>query len=343
MTDKRTGFTLVELLVVIAIIGVLVALLLPAVQQAREAARRMSCSNNMKQLGLAVHNYHDTYGVFPNASIDQECGITRGNYQSAPFPGGGTSQWSWGTTLLPFIEMGNVYDSLQPGRKRLADQLDDPTALTVMQQRYAQFRCPSDTAPDTNVNRTLKSRSGKETETSVSNYIAANCSFDSSLFRGDVATNVDWPNGVFNYGLYANGAMPSHGANRTAEITDGLSNSALLSERNWTISHPASSATLIPTNAGTLFGNNVSSSSYGLRNEMTQVVFGASYGVNDPIYGQYGGVSSNHPGGVMMTLCDGSVRFIPETIDLTTGDLNFVNSTYEQLVAVNDGQVMRDF
>ncbi|MEW4565965.1 DUF1559 domain-containing protein [Bremerella sp. JC770] len=340
---KRTAFTLVELLVVIAIIGVLVALLLPAVQQAREAARRMSCSNNLKQLGLACHNYNDTYGVFPNASIDQECGITRANYQSAPFPGSGTSQWSWGATLLPFMEMSGLYETLQPGQNRLADLLDDPTALAIMQQHYSQFRCPSDIAPDTNENRTLSSRSGEEVATSVSNYVAANCSFDYSLFRGDVATNVDWPNGVFNWGLYANGAMPSHGANRTAEMTDGLSNSALISERTWTIRHPASSATLIPTNAGVLFGNNVSTGGYGLRNQLPAVIFGASYGINDPIYGQYGGVSSQHPGGVMMALCDGSVRFVPETIELTTGDLDFTNSAFEQLVGVNDGQVLKEF
>lgn len=340
---KRSAFTLVELLVVIAIIGVLVALLLPAVQQAREAARRMSCSNNLKQLGLACHNYNDTFKVFPNASIDQECGITRGNYQSAPFPGGGTSQWSWGATLLPFMEMSGLYETLQPGKNRLADLLDDNTALPLMQQRYSQFRCPSDTAPDTNENRTLMSRSGKEVATSVSNYIAGNCSFDYSLFRGDVASNVDWPNGVFNWGLYANGAMPSHGANRAAAMTDGLSNSAFISERTWTMNHPASSSTAIPTNSAVLFGNNVSTGGYGLRGQLPAVIFGASFGINDPIYGKSGGVSSNHPGGVMMALCDGSIRFIPETIELTTGDLNFTNSAYEQLVGVNDGQVLGDF
>src|SRR5687768_13415660 len=90
---RRQGFTLVELLVVIAIIGILVALLLPAVRAAREAARRMSCGNNVKQLGLAFHNYHDTYKSFPMAWY-----VTGPN--RAP-------QWnagSWGRHLLPFIE-----------------------------------------------------------------------------------------------------------------------------------------------------------------------------------------------------------------------------------------------
>ena len=89
---RRSGFTLVELLVVIAIIGVLIALLLPAVQQAREAARRNSCTNQLKQLGLALHNYHDTFSAFPYGSW------------------GSTSIVSWHVPILPFIEQGALFD-----------------------------------------------------------------------------------------------------------------------------------------------------------------------------------------------------------------------------------------
>src|SRR6187455_1336232 len=95
---SRFAFTLVELLVVIAIIGVLVALLLPAVQAARESARRMKCTNNLKQLGLALHNHHDTFGVFPAA--DDEI----------PNPAGGTWKHSWIVRVLPYLEQQALHD-----------------------------------------------------------------------------------------------------------------------------------------------------------------------------------------------------------------------------------------
>ena len=93
--STQRGFTLIELLVVIAIIAILIAILLPAVQQAREAARRMSCQNNMKQLGLAMHNFHDTYGNFPVGVTDDDM-----------------NNWGWGVYLLPYIEQNNIYDNM---------------------------------------------------------------------------------------------------------------------------------------------------------------------------------------------------------------------------------------
>ena len=130
----RQAFTLVELLVVIAIIGVLVALLLPAVQAARESARRMKCQNNLKQFGLAAHNFHDVYQHFPN-TYHLNLSVTNGN-------------WGWGIRLLHYIEQGGLYAALAPG-----DFMGDiPPANTTTQMKLPLFFCPTDPTKDINPN-----------------------------------------------------------------------------------------------------------------------------------------------------------------------------------------------
>jgi prepilin-type N-terminal cleavage/methylation domain-containing protein len=137
MRTIRSAFTLVELLVVIAIIGVLVALLLPAVQAAREAARRTSCFNNLKQLGLALHNYHDTLGSLPSGwmGLDPVSG--------APLPTGEPG-WGWAALLLPYLEQGNAQDKLI--------NFGLPITHSVHQQArqfsIPIYRCPSDVGED---------------------------------------------------------------------------------------------------------------------------------------------------------------------------------------------------
>ena len=105
-TRRKRGFTLIELLVVIAIIAILVALLLPAVQQAREAARRTQCKNNLKQIGLALHNYHDTHGRFPPTQV--MVAYLGANYTN-PVPRNHT----WMSLILPYLEQGNLYSSIR--------------------------------------------------------------------------------------------------------------------------------------------------------------------------------------------------------------------------------------
>jgi len=122
--QKHSGFTLIELLVVIAIIAILVALLLPAVQQAREAARRSQCKNNLKQIGLAMHNYHDAHGVFPP-------GWVQGAFDTS-------SHWGWATYLLPFVDQGPLYMTLAPNSRVM------PSPSSNTQLLLSVYKCPSD-------------------------------------------------------------------------------------------------------------------------------------------------------------------------------------------------------
>ncbi|MFI4874154.1 MAG: DUF1559 domain-containing protein, partial [Blastopirellula sp. JB062] len=132
LLNRRKAFTLVELLVVIAIIGVLIALLLPAVQQAREAARRMSCSNNMKQLGLAMHNYHDTYKTFPSGFIGD-------------LPDMSTHRRTcWMQAILPFIEQNGLYDLYQADTSDYTHYVPDEIQSIVVEG----LLCPSEANSD---------------------------------------------------------------------------------------------------------------------------------------------------------------------------------------------------
>ena len=148
MSQRRRGFTLIELLVVIAIIAVLVAILLPAVQQAREAARRSQCQNNLKQFGIAMHSYHDAHGTFPPGVINHTSNML----------------WGWNTFIMPYIDQATTYNALQPD----GAQMPAATTNPLFQKSYPVYRCPSDPGNDIN---------GYFGNYSTSNYVANSASF----------------------------------------------------------------------------------------------------------------------------------------------------------------------
>lgn len=310
---KRTGFTLVELLVVIAIIGVLVGLLLPAVQAAREAARRMSCSNNLKQLGLAMHNYHDTHQALPALG-------TRGM-------GNNTGVWySWTIAVLPFIEQDPMYDAIQnqarprgPGLPTPWSTTSDAFGTAVWKVNVPSFQCPSDSEP-------------------------ADLRESPSLLNYKVSVGDDYHQNHFipSQGRDNRGIFQMDRWRKFADITDGLSNTVMLGEvagggarnsilggvavnmRSW---NPAACEARVDPVTRKLTGD--------LRAEFRPTSgrawdgrpyfagFATMVAPNGPSC-HWGGVDGNehmgtlsgqHPGGAQVCNADGSVGFVTETID----------------------------
>ncbi|OYW15606.1 MAG: hypothetical protein B7Z55_14950 [Planctomycetales bacterium 12-60-4] len=147
----RNAFTLIELLVVIAIIAILIALLLPAVQQAREAARRTQCRNNLKQLGLALHNYHDSLNTFPPAvmvrptSTNDWTPVCSVMSNGVAVPNADYRSWGWGTFILPYIDQAPLFSQLQPDGCRMPNENTSYNGVLLLQMKMAAYRCPSDT------------------------------------------------------------------------------------------------------------------------------------------------------------------------------------------------------
>jgi len=335
---KVKAFTLVELLVVIAIIGILIALLLPAVQAAREAARRSQCSNNLKQLVLAVHNYADSHKTFPSGfitDVPQDPTVLE------------RSNWGWGALTLPYVEQETLRSQLQVGRRLLHVNLATPAGLAALQTPLQAFMCPSDVGPvlnnfagtsgtGENYSKLVTSDGSDRIPIAKSNYVGVMCSGNSTTPSVNPA-----PYGPATGVLFQNSAVAFR------DIKDGTSSTFMLGERSFRVNN-------LDVGAANALGFSAEVSSYTSRNRAQLGVLGIPYwGINQTVVNrphQNRGFHSLHPGGAQFALCDGSVRFISENIDhkprTTPGTHPFgawVDSTLERLCAKGDGQPIGQF
>jgi len=205
--QNRRGFTLIELLVVIAIIAILIALLLPAVQQAREAARRSACQNNLKQVGLALHNYHDVHLTFPPGWIGVENGVV--NFQ-------GKSGFGWGAFVLPQLDQKPLYEELD-----FSESMTHATNLPWLVTPMAVLVCPSDPKPDT---WTLTDHSSNQFDLWTTNY--------AGVFGSDDLEAV-CPDSTPNIHCKGNGTFYHNSVVRIRDIRDGTSNTTMVGERKY--------------------------------------------------------------------------------------------------------------
>jgi len=314
--SRKLGFTLVELLVVIAIIGVLIALLLPAVQQAREAARRMSCTNNLKQIGVALHNYHDTFNILPPAFVD-----TNPDMDSDVDSANNRNGLAWNVLILPFIEQSALHDQIGTETGGFAfnwydknhdDTLSDP--IDSSRVGLEAYSCPSDTMP------LLNSRRG---------------GFGKSNYKTNAGNNA---------ARDKKGVMWADSKLGLRDITDGTSNTMLVGEACATEQTGVTNCggDVCNFSGGLWIGARKASSAQTWHPGVTShdiVSFGGS-GANMLInrsgatWGDDWISSSTHPGGMMSVQCDGSVRFIQETIEL---------ATYRRLRDRSDGEVLGEY
>ncbi len=268
------GFTLIELLVVIAIIAVLVALLLPAVQQAREAARRAQCKNNLKQIGLAMHNYHSSLNVFPPGYVS-----------GAPYPAT-TNGWSWCAMILPYLDGGPLYNAIN-----FQLPVEHPANGAAVGTRVPGFVCPSDQVVGGAF--PISDALGKVViaAAGLSSYAAT---------VGDDSSDAD--------GFSGNGAFYRNSATRIADIQDGTSTTVLVGDRAWGMANGAWAGA--PNNgivrAGSFNPWNLATANSPIfmlaHNNYINIRTDSDGGMDD--------FSSFHVGGAQLLFADGSVRFL---------------------------------
>jgi prepilin-type N-terminal cleavage/methylation domain-containing protein/prepilin-type processing-associated H-X9-DG protein len=293
---RHPGFTLIELLVVIAIIAVLIGLLLPAVQKVREAAARTKCQNNLKQIGLAMHNYHSAHGYFPPGYTSGPVSLPAGAAAEADTGPG----WGWATYLLPYLEQDNLYRTID-----LKQGIEAPVNAAARVQVLAVFRCPSDSpVPPGEVFDVEGDNTPVVARVAFSNYAAM-------FGRGEASETPAAGDGVF----YRNSRI------RVESISDGTSQTLAAGER--------SGSRVWGTWTGSLTGAHVHERGAAAGHEHEHESFGPalilghtgfppdSHGPNHP-GGHVDDFSSRHAQGANMLMCDGSVRMFNSGINPLT-------------------------
>lgn len=343
--EKRSGFTLVELLVVIAIIGILISMLLPAVQQVREAARRTQCLNNLRQIGLATLNYESAHMAFPPATQrNHNTTISSRGPAVRPRPentNGDALKIAWSVFILPFIEQNNLEESFRVGTDRWQD--DWTLAVNANGERVATaiipfFICPSDDSPDGDGNRcyTPDEPLSAGAVFGKSNYIAVAGAKNSFNDCSEAEFRSLW------------GIMGTNSRTGFGNISDGSSNTMLCGERssiNYLENDPNGNVTPRANYGAIWAGRDGSNSDYtskvpGVTSFSADYAFAGVTGTNAANWSINGfdaprGIgSSYHPSGANFVYADGSAHFLDENLNI---------NTLMDLAAMADGNVLGEY